>query len=259
MSADDHYDDRIIGFLGRLWGEGFMSPGGVDEVARVLDGLDLAGRRVLDIGSGAGGPTVSLAADHGAATVVGIDVGEAGRSAALALAQRRGVADRVEIQLVEPGRFPFEDESFDVVFSKDSIIHITDKGSLAGEAWRVLRPGGWFVASDWLIAHDDQPSAGMADYLQKEGLDFGMASPTRYETAMVDAGFEHVVLTNRNPWYREVARAELGRLTGPERATFETLAGSDEVARQIETWRAMIVVLDTGEHCPHHFRGRKPA
>ncbi len=44
MSGDiPHYDDRIVRFLGRLWGEGYLSPGGPDEVARVLEGLDLTG------------------------------------------------------------------------------------------------------------------------------------------------------------------------------------------------------------------------
>ena len=41
-------------------------------------------------------------------------------------------------------------------------------------------PGGWFVASDWLISHDGEPSPEMADYIAKKNLDFGMASPARY-------------------------------------------------------------------------------
>ena len=68
----------------------------------------------------------------------------------------------------------------------------------------------------------------------------------------------HVRLTNRNAWYRGQAREELARLEGPERPDFEAILGHDEIARQIRTWRAMIVVLDTGEHCPHHLRARKP-
>lgn len=252
------YDDHAITFLEALWGEGFLSPGGPEEVARVLEGVVLSGKRVLDIGCGAGGITALLAADYGAARVVGIDVEAPVCAAARRQAEKRGVADRVEIVQVTRGPFPFPAGSFDIVFSKDSIIHIADKAFLAGEAFRVLKPGGCFVASDWLIAHDGPPSPEMADYIAKEALDFGMASPARYRAALEGAGFTEVSLRNRNPWYREVARQELALLEGPGRARFEALCGAAEIARQIETWRALIIVLDKGEHCPHHFRARKP-
>jgi phosphoethanolamine N-methyltransferase len=252
------YDEGSITFLEELWGEGFLSPGGPEEVARILEGFHLTGKTVLDIGCGAGGITAALARDYGAARVVGIDVEAPVCATARHQAEKSGVADRVEILQVEPGPFPFAAESFDVVFSKDSIIHIPDKAFLAGEAFRVLKPGGWFVASDWLISHDGPPSPEMADYIAKEDLDFGMASPARYRAALEGAGFVEVALTNRNPWYREVARKELALLQGAGRAKFEELCGAEEIARQIETWSAMVVVLDSGEHCPHHFRARKP-
>jgi len=257
-AGHDHYDDVSIAFLAHLWGEGFMSPGGPDEVSRVIGDLDLTGKRVLDIGCGAGGPTLTLVRRHDAGSVIGIDVEEPGRAAAQALVDHHCLGHRVEIRLVDPGPFPFDDAEFDVVFSKDSIIHITDKDVLAAEAFRVLRPGGWFVASDWLISHDVEPSPEMADYLRKEDLNFGMASPAAYCAALKGAGFVDVELVNRNPWYAEIARDELERLSGPERATFEELATAEEIANQIETWTAMLLVLETGEHCPHHFRARKP-
>jgi len=258
MSEDSHYDDRVLTFLAALWGEGYLSPGGPDEVARALEGLDLTGLTVLDIGSGAGGATTDLVLNHGAGKVIGIDTSPDGCKTARALAEKRGVADRVEIRLVEPGPLPFDEATFDVVFSKDSIIHIADKEMLAGEVFRVLKPGGWFAASDWLISHDDDPSPEMAYYIHCEDLGFGMASPDRYGRALEGAGFRNVRLVNRNPWYREVAREELARLTGPERPSFEAMLSPEEIASQIKTWQAMMPVLQSGEHCPHHLRGQKP-
>lgn len=254
----DLYDEVVIEFLQTLWGDGYLSPGGPDEVDRTLAGLDLTGIRVLDIGCGIGGITVDLVRRHGAASAVGIDVERPVCDHARRRVADAGLADRIEIVLVEPGPLPFTDGSFDVVFSKDSIVHIADKEWLAGEVFRVLRPGGWFVASDWLIAHDGEPSPEMAAYIAAEALDFGMASPDRYRRALAGAGFVDVDLRNRNDWYRDVARTELERLTGHQRQRFVEAVGADELDHQVATWAAMVPVLESGEHCPHHIRARRP-
>jgi SAM-dependent methyltransferase len=258
MTDDWLYDELHITFLEDMWGNGYLSPGGPDEVAMVLDAIDLRDQTVLDIGCGSGGIAIDLVRRHDAGRVVGIDVEPPVCRRATELVDGAGLSDRIEIQIVDPGPLPFAEGAFDVVFSKDSIVHIPDKEALCLDVFRVLRPGGWFVASDWLIAHDDTPSAAMADYIAAEALDFGMASPQRYRQALAAAGFVDVELRNRNAWYRDVARSELARLTGDEHDRFVEMLGADEAAAQIRIWSTMVPVLESGEHCPHHFRARKP-
>ena len=84
-----------------------------------------------------------------------------------------------------------------------------------------------------------------------------MASPTRYRRALEAAGFVDVSLENRNPWYQTVAR-KMARLEGAGRDAFLAVLDKAALDEQIGISRAMIVVLDSGEHCPHHFRGRRP-
>lgn len=256
-ASEEHYDDQFAAFLEEIWGEGYMSPGGPEEVARVLDGLDLRGKRVMDIGCGTGAIALSLRRDHGAAEVVGIDVEDTVCGIARDRVKAAGEDGAIEIVKVEPGPFPFADQSFDIVFSKDSIIHITDKEALARDVFRVLRPGGVFAASDWLISHDSPPSPEMERYIALEGLDFAMASPERYARALKDAGFEEVRTVNRNPWYLQVAREELDMIRQRE-VDFTARYDADLVASNVEIWQAMIKVLETGEHCPHHLRGTRP-
>ena len=252
------YHDRMIGILERLWGDGWLSPGGPDEVRRLLDGMDLKGKSILDISCGAGGIDVLLVQEFGAGYVCGIDVEDTVLANARDRAAKAGLGEMIGVVKVVPGPLPFPPGTFDVVFSKDSIVHIPDKHTLMRDVFRVLKPGGWFVASDWLIGHDHEPSQMMKDYIASEGLDFGMASPGRYKDALEQAGFKHVAVNSRNAWYRERARQELETLSGPLYNEAVQALGQDFVDHNVTIWRNMIPVLDAGEHCPTHLRGFKP-
>ena len=257
-TGEELYHDQMIGMLERVWGDGWLSPGGPEEVARLLAGLDIKGKTVLDIGCGAGGIDVLLAGSHGAGYVTGIDVEDTVLVHARERAERAGFSARIGLMKVVPGPLPFPPHTFDIVFSKDSIVHIPDKHALMREVFRVLKPGGWFAASDWLIGHDHEPSPEMKSYIASEGLDFGMASPMRYTDAMVAAGFENVETRSRNGWYRNRAREELALMKGPLYAEAVEKLGSVFVDHNIEIWSNMLPVLESGEHCPTHLRAWKP-
>lgn len=255
--SEEHYPPRMIAMLEAIWGEGFLSPGGPAEVARVLEGHDIRGKAVLDIGCGAGGIDLALVQTHGAGYVTGIDVEDSVLSHARTLVADKGLADRIGLLKVAPGPLPFPPGTFDVVFSKDSIVHIPDKHALMAEVARVLKPGGWFLASDWLIGVE-VISPQMAAYIAAEGLDFGMATPARYGAAMAAQGFHEIRITSRNAWYRDEARREVARMKGDLGAKAAAVVGQDFVDQNIGIWERMIPVLDTGEHCPTHLAGQKP-
>ncbi len=253
------YDDNLMALLEAIWGEGFMSPGGVDEVDRYLDGISLAGKTVLDIGCGLGGVDLHLLHQHAATRVTGIDIDPALIERCHQLAQKYGATEQLHFDCVEPGPLDFADASFDIVTSKDSIIHIDDKHTLAADIYRILKPGGWFVASDWLAGYEDEPSAEMQAYLEAEGLDFGLASSARYRDALLTAGFTDIGIVDRNAWYQQQAREERERMGG---ALFEGLAatvGREFLQHEIDVWDKMIIALDQGQLRPTHLRGYKPA
>jgi SAM-dependent methyltransferase len=120
------------------------------------------------------------------------------------------------------------------VFSKDAVVHIADKHALMRDVFRILKPGGWFVASDWLIGHDGDPLPEVKAYIASEGLDFGMASPHRYQSALTEAGFQNIAITSRNDWYRRTAKTELVQMKGPLYANAVDRLGKDFVDHNIE-------------------------
>ena len=260
MSSEEHveYTDQLVAILETVWGEGFLSPGGPAEVAMVLEGTDLTGKRVLDIGCGTGGIDILLVNEYRAGHVVGIDVEEPVLVESRQRAAGKGLSERLTYRLVTPGPVPFADESFDVVFSKDAMIHIPDKAALFQDVFRILAPGGIFVASDWMRCDANPPSEAMRTYIETEGLSFEMAPPENYRAALKEAGFKDVALRDRNAWYAELARNEYEQMKGPLYQTLVKRAGQAETDRNIDVWRAMCVVLDSGELRPGHMKAVKP-
>ncbi len=73
-TRDHEYTEEFVAGLEWIWGEGFLSPGGDDEVAAILEGFNIDGTEVLDIGCGLGAIDLLLVRKHGAARVTGIDI-----------------------------------------------------------------------------------------------------------------------------------------------------------------------------------------
>ena len=104
-----------------------------------LENLD--GKRVLEIGPGAGGHS-ALFARHGA-KVTAIDITPARAEATAAKFKLLGVEKReCSVMQGDAEALPFPDGSFDIVYSNGVLHHTSDTGKAVEETWRVLKPGG---------------------------------------------------------------------------------------------------------------------
>jgi len=255
---ENEYTDDFVAKLELLWGEGFLSPGGPGEVAKILEGTDIIGLHVMDIGCGIGGVDVLLAREYGAKSVTGLDIEEPLVLRCRERAARLGLSDRLTFKLVEPGPFPFEDASFDAVFSKDSMIHIPDKPALFNDVLRVLRPGGIFLASDWMQSAAGPKAPEMATFVETSGLSFNLGITDELPAMLETTGFTDIRVVDRNAWYRDEARNELSRMRGDLRQPLLDILGREKADRWIAMREAMIAALDAGAFRPTHFRARKP-
>lgn len=157
--AGDYYAEhgRFLGDADFVWG-----PEGWRESELHLLG-EVAGRRVLEIGAGAGQCSRWLATQG--ASVVATDLSRGMLRTALTLNPR--VSDpRAAVPLLQCDgtALPFGEGSFDAVFTAyGAVPFVADSAALMREAARVLRPGGRFVFSTthpFRWAFPDDPEAG---------------------------------------------------------------------------------------------------
>jgi phosphoethanolamine N-methyltransferase len=251
------YTDELVAGLELMWGQGFLSPGGEEEVALIVNGLGLKDKAILDIGSGIGGPAICLASKHGADRIVGIDLEPLNVERATLRSTNAGVADRATFQAVEGVALPFDDGSFDIVFSKDAIIEAPNKADLMREAYRVLRPGGWIALSDWFRGSEPF-TAEMTQFLKDAGPTLRMATLDDTATLLREAGFVEIAASDRNAWYQDYTKKELERMTGENLVRFEAVLGKDETAKWIATVTSKCVAVEQGQLRPGHLRAQRP-
>jgi len=257
MEHQEEYHDSMVQLLELVWGEGYMTPGGPGSVARMLDGLDTAGKRILDIGCGLGGPACEMAVTYGA-SVVGVDLEAPLVARANAYAAKAGLAERCRFQEVEIAPLPFDAGEVDIVRSAAALTQTEDKPAMLADILRVLRPGGWISTYDWMKT-DAEYSDDMRYWFKMEGLTYAMVTLEEQAALLREAGFDNVDAADASDWYRREARREYDLLRGELNSTMIDLIGAEDSDHFIENWRAMLVVIDSGEKRQGYCRGQKPA
>jgi len=104
--------------------------------------------RLLDLGSGPGGPLTFLALRAGC-SATGIDLSPAAIASATARAASLGLAGRVDARVGDSNDpLPFSSGSFDAAVSIDVVLHLRDRAAVFREVARILATGGRFLFTD---------------------------------------------------------------------------------------------------------------
>ena len=183
--------------------------------------------KVLDVGSGVGGASRYLASEYGC-QVMGLDLTDEYCRVARSLADRLGLASRVSYRQGSALDMPFEDNSFDVVWTQHVAMNIVDKPKLYSEIARVLRPDGYFAMYD-VLAGPISPLYYPVPWARDSSISF-LATPDQLREHLEAAGLH--ILSWRDTseagrvWFKEVAM-KMQQQGGSPALGFHILLGPD--------------------------------
>jgi SAM-dependent methyltransferase len=161
--------------------------GGKAATERLARLAELApGTHVLDVGGGVGGPARTLVARFGCRVSL-VDPTESFVLAGRMLTERMGLADRLVHRIGSALDLPFEDGTFDAVWTQNSGMNIEDKERLYAELYRVLRPGGRLALQE-PMAGPVQPVIFPVMWAQDASASF-LRSPAEMRAIILAAGF----------------------------------------------------------------------
>ncbi|PON62187.1 Phosphoethanolamine N-methyltransferase [Parasponia andersonii] len=225
----------------RVFGSGFVSTGGIETTKEFVAKLDLKlGQRVLDVGCGIGGGDFYMAENFDV-EVVGIDLSV--NMISLALERAIGLKCAVEFEVADCTTKTYPDNSFDVIYSRDTILHIQDKPALFRSFYKWLKPGGKVLISDYCKSAGT-PTSEFAKYIKERGYD--LHDVEAYGQMLRNAGFEEVTAEDRTGQFMQVLQRELDVL---EKEKDEFISDFSEVDYNeiVGGWKAKLIRSSSGE------------
>jgi len=160
-----------------------------EEIAAMLEVTPAD--RLLDVGSGIGGPARYLARRFDC-RVTGIDLTTEFCAVARHLTRLLGLQSKVDFEVGDALAMPFADSTFEGAYSMNVSMNIADKAALYAEIRRVLKPRAWLVLSELAAVPGARP-VSPADYptpwaaSEKESF---LATPDQTRQGLEAAGFE---------------------------------------------------------------------
>ncbi|MEC4815051.1 MAG: methyltransferase domain-containing protein [Scytonema sp. PMC 1069.18] len=155
--------DASSGLWEQVWGEhmhhGYYGADGQEKKDRRQAQIDLVeellkwanvldAENILDVGCGIGGSSLYLVEKYHA-KATGITLSPVQAQRAKERAQELGLSARAHFQVADAQAMPFDDNSFDLVWSLESGEHMPDKTKFMQECYRVLKPGGKLIMVTW--------------------------------------------------------------------------------------------------------------
>ena len=201
---------------------------GREATVELAQQLDLnASKHILDVGSGVGGASRYLASAYGC-RVTGLDLTEAYCQVAQLLADRIGLGQLIAYRQGSALDMPFENASFDIVWTQHTAMNIADKARLYAESWRVLKPGGLLAIYD-IVAGEGGPLIFPVPWAREPSISFLVTSDELREL-LGQAGFQVVSWRDTSEegrsWFREVAE-KMQKVGGTPPLGFHILLGPD--------------------------------
>ncbi|XP_064611284.1 uncharacterized protein LOC135475355 [Liolophura sinensis] len=189
----------------KIFGRTFVSTGGLETTEEFVDMLNLKeNERVLDVGCGIGGSAFYMEKKFGC-YVVAIDLSSNMISLGLERAREVG-SKKVQFEVADATKRDYAPEEFDVIYSRDTILHIEDKLSLFKKFYSLLKPGGRLMISDYCCGEKEH-TAAFKEYVKQRG--YFLISPAQYGKELETAGFVNVRAEDRSEQFIDVLKREL--------------------------------------------------
>ena len=242
MGDTEQYSLRGVLRYEWMFGHGFLSYGGAEITRKLAAHVDWnPGYHVLDVGSGLGGAAFLLAEEN-QARVLGVDL----TPGIVELAEKRKTENPgADVSFLQGDihDFDWEPERFDVIWSRETLLHVPRKEELFAKFHRWMRKGGFLVITDY-ARRKGKGSAGFEAYIQESG--YPLVDLDSYGGVIAEAGFGSLRTQDQSALLITHLEAQLDYLR-TRRDRFLEQFSEDELEQLRERWQLKLDACRCGD------------
>jgi cyclopropane fatty-acyl-phospholipid synthase-like methyltransferase len=247
-TLEKEYTPLYCSQLEAAYGVGMMSEGGPDATELMFDGIALDKKKALDIGSGLGGVAFYLAEKY-EMNITGLEVNpwmvEESKKRSSEFQHQR-----VDFVLSHSNiQWPFQKESFDLIYSKGVFTHLEVKEEVLLECHCALKNEGLLIITDWLSSDDRKWGPNIERLVELEHLVLYPESEAGYIDLFTKNGFTVLSVRDDSLEYSNFNQKTIDRLRDYIRldALVKCFSNRDEILAAIEGYESIKKALDIGE------------
>lgn len=230
----------------KIFGPTHICPGGQESTDLFFANLDLKpGQRVLDIGCGIGGAATYISKKYDV-EVYGIDLSKNMVSTAWDRLQEIKKNDdlQVRFEIGDITKHAYPNQYFDYIYSRDTILHISEKRELFEKLKGWLKPNGKIFITDYTCAPKPWSDA-FSSYV--EGRGYSLILLEEYEQLLKEAGFKNVIGQDRTDLFMKYLIQEAENFARPEvKEDFLQSFSSEDYDYIAKSWRVKLERTKSG-------------
>jgi len=223
MSKKEQYSLTGIFKYEWIFGDGFLGYGEPEITTKLIEQMNWKpGTRVLDVGSGLGGPAFLMSSKYNA-VVTGVDLTQETVDIAIDRKKESGI-NNVDFYQGDIHQIKWEENSFDVIWSRETLLHVPDKNLLFQKFYSWLTPGGSVMITDY-SRRKEQGTDRFEKYVKESG--YPLIPSDDYADHIKQAGFTNVQVSDQTDYLIKLLKENIKKFEDNKESFIDRFSEED--------------------------------